>query len=450
MRIKTMHRQQNSGRKRLSAFVTAAVIGLALPQALSAKHVQAIEPAALAAAPKDISALLEPLVAKHGVPSLAAVVVRGDGTIVLSGASGVRQRGAEEKVTLGDLYHLGSCTKAMTATLCAIMVQEGSLSWDMTLHSALPGAFASAPEKEAADADHVVGKESWKTVTLLQLVSHRSGMPKDLHEGGLWAKLWRFKGEPMQARKVLLGGVLAREPQHPPGTHYEYSNAGFAVAGHIAETKAGVAWETLIQEKLFTPLGITTAGFGAPGKAMPVASQDGEQPKPKSSIDQPRGHKENGSPVQPGPGADNPPAVAPAGTAHMTIADWSKFVALHIRGARRELREADPLRAEAFATLHAPHPMKADATNKDEGYAGGWIVASRPWAAASKDGSRRVLMHAGSNTMWYCVAWVAPERDFAVLVACNQGGDAAVKATDAAAALLIKEFGTLEPVKAPK
>lgn len=49
-------------------------------------------------------------------------------------------------------------------------------------------------------------------------------------------------------------------------------------------------------------------------------------------------------------------------------------------------------------------------------------------------------LHAGSNTMWFCVAWLAPERDFAVLIACNRGGDAAAKACDQVAAALIQRF----------
>ena len=64
----------------------------------------------------------------------------------------------------------------------------------------------------------------------------------------------------------------------------------------------------------------------------------------------------------------------------------------------------------------------------------GWIVAERDW------GSGTVLNHAGSNTMWYAVTWIAPKKDFAVLVACNQGGDEAEKACDEASSLLIQEF----------
>lgn len=74
-----------------------------------------------------------------------------------------------------------------------------------------------------------------------------------------------------------------------------------------------------------------------------------------------------------------------------------------------------------------------------------WVGRSR-WktaavTAAATDrfwGGGAVLMHAGSNTMWYCVAWVAPKRDFAVLAAANLGGDDASQACDEAAVALIQ------------
>ncbi|MEK6260903.1 MAG: serine hydrolase domain-containing protein, partial [Planctomycetota bacterium] len=84
----------------------------------------------LAAEPVDVSADLEALVKKFKVPALAVAVLEGDRLTKL-GATGIRARGHEEKVTPGDLWHLGSCTKAMTATLCARLVEKGSLRWDL-------------------------------------------------------------------------------------------------------------------------------------------------------------------------------------------------------------------------------------------------------------------------------------------------------------------------------
>src|SRR5688572_16505951 len=87
---------------------------------------------AVAAPPRDISPLLDPIIAKHNVPGMVAAIIDSE-TIVAQGASGVRRRGDAQKVTLNDRFHIGSDTKMMTATLCAILVEEGKLSWNRTL-----------------------------------------------------------------------------------------------------------------------------------------------------------------------------------------------------------------------------------------------------------------------------------------------------------------------------
>src|SRR6266567_2452949 len=70
---------------------------------------------------RDLSSVLEPILLKHGIPGIAAVVLRGD-QIVATGVAGVRKAGGAERITLGDKFHLGSDTKAMTATLAAMLV----------------------------------------------------------------------------------------------------------------------------------------------------------------------------------------------------------------------------------------------------------------------------------------------------------------------------------------
>lgn len=364
--------------------------------------------------PRDISDLLKPIVEKHDVPGLAAIVLHGD-RLVMHGVAGVRKKGSPEAITLGDKFHLGSCTKAMTATLCAILVEEGKLRWDTTLLEVFPDAF-----KEGSGA-----KDVWRNVTLEQLLTNRGGAPADLSADGLWIRLVYFKGSPVEARRALLEGVLKRDPDAPPGTKYVYSNQNFAIAGHMAETVTGKPWEDLITEKLFTPLKITSAGFGAPGTP--------------GAIDQPRGHNAMGGGVEPGRGADNPEAISPAGRVHMTLEDWGRFISLHLKGAQAPMREPGDddakgllLPPSVFRKLHTPVVAEGD------DYAFGWVTTRRPWAG--DPGHDAVLAHSGSNTMWMCCVWMAPEKNFAVLVACNRGGTQGAKACDEAAAKLIGEY----------
>ncbi len=69
----------------------------------------------------------------------------------------------------------------------------------------------------------------------------------------------------------------------------------------------------------------------------------------------------------------------------------------------------------------------------DPKYAMGWIIADgQPWAGGP------ALTHSGNNTLWMAVAWLAPAKDFAVLVTCNQASDKACN--DAVLALIAAGF----------
>jgi CubicO group peptidase (beta-lactamase class C family) len=342
----------------------------------------------------SLEARLERIRAKHDLPALGAAATTGDRLLVV-GATGVRKLGSPERVTALDLWHLGSCTKSMTATMLARLVERGKLSWDTTIAQAFP---------DELDAIN----EQYRPVTIEQMLAHRSGMPADLSRNGLWGRLWQelFEG-------VCTGAGAA--PESRPGTAFLYTNAGFAVAGHIAERVMKKPWEDLMREELFGPLGMKSAGFGAPGGAgTPV---------------QPWGHHgPESKPVEPGPNADNPPAIGPAGTVHCSLADWAKYAALHLRGGRGR---TDYLKPETFARLQE--------RPKTGTYAFGWGHGDRPWA------NGHVLSHSGSNTSWFCVIWLAPDRDVAYLATCNAGGDGAARATDEAIGALMAEVKELIP-----
>jgi CubicO group peptidase (beta-lactamase class C family) len=346
--------------------------------------------------PKDVSALLAPVIAKHDVPGMAAAVVRNGETVAL-GVAGVRTRGKSEKIAAADRFHIGSDTKAMNAMLCGILVDEGKLKWSQTIGETFP---------EMTKSMHA----QYQGVTLEQLLTHRGGAPGELSKDELWGKLYQHKGTSTGARRLLLQGVTSKPPEAAPGEKYIYSNAGYAIAGHMAEKVTGKSWEDLTRAKIFRPLGMTSGGFGAPGT--------------RARNDQPRGHKADGSPVEPGPGADNPVAIGPAGIVHCSIGDWAKFAAANLPSAKTKL-----VKPETLEKLHTPAPASAG----EPPYAMGWIVADgQPWAGGP------ALTHGGSNTMWMAVVWLAPGKDFAVVIACNQASDKACN--DAAIALIGDHF----------
>jgi len=332
--------------------------------------------------------VLEPIRQKSGVPAMAAAVVTSAGIQFVS-AVGVRKRGTDIPVALDDRWHLGSDTKAMTSTLIARLVERGQLKWDTTLAEVFPDL---APQMHA----------DFQKVTLLQLLSHRAGLPPNL-------QLARYSGDDVMALRLrAVREELAKKPQSPPGKTYKYSNLGYIIAGAVVEKVTGKSWEQSVSSEIFEPLQMKSAGFGGTGTP--------------GKIDQPWPHTANGQPTpENGPAMDNLPVMGPAGRVHCSIQDWAKFIQDQLRGARGE---SALLKPDTYQKLHTP-PFSGD-------YALGWSVSQRGW------GGGKVLNHAGDNTMNFANVWIAPQRDFAILVCVNQSGDAAFRATDEAVVALMK------------
>jgi CubicO group peptidase (beta-lactamase class C family) len=310
----------------------------------------------------------------------------------------VRSAKRSEKLSTNDLFHIGSCTKSMTATLAAVMVEAGEVEWDSTVGELLG-------EHSMADG--------WADVTLRQLLSHRGGAPAQLPR-----RVMATRGElTLKARRIAVEAIL----NEPPGSigEFAYSNAGYVLAGAMLEKVSNNSpWEQLIQERLFKPLGITSAGFGAPG--LP------------GDFSQPRGHSPTTQPIEPVLFADNPTAIGPAGTVHLSLEDWMKFIALHIRGGRADDFDADNHDLLGIDPKTFSNDLHRAAEGSGETYSLGWIIAK------SRIAKRNVLAHDGSNGLWYASAWASPRLNLGVVVVANQGSANSAKACHAAMEAILK------------
>ena len=346
---------------------------------------------------EDIAHRLEKIRDAHRIPALAGAAV-DEGEIVAIGVTGSRRAGTGDSVFVDDLWHLGSCTKSMTASVCAMLVEDGKLRWDTTLGEIFP---------DLRDAMH----PDWRVVTLEQLLVHRGGAPGE-PPADLWKEAIKRSGTPTEQRWNFVKGLLAHKPSHLPGTHWEYSDAGYAMAGAMMERATGMAWEDLMRTRLFIPLGLKSAGFGEP--ASP------------GLVNQPWGHRGDEHPfhaVPPGPLADNPPAIGPAATVHCSIGDFARYAAWPLAGDRGD---GWLLKPESFQKLHAPPDGQE--------YAMGWAVTKRRWAGGV------ALMHNGENEMFYAVMWLGPGENTCFVAACNCDGPEADAACDEAIRMMINRF----------
>jgi CubicO group peptidase (beta-lactamase class C family) len=345
--------------------------------------------------PKDgdanMTKLLEPIRNKYKVPAICAAVVTSDGLKAL-GSVGVRKIGTDIAATINDKWHLGSDTKAMTASVVGKLVEQGTLKWTTTLAEIFPELEPSM-------------NIEMKKVTVLQLLSHHAGLTANLD----WPTLSKT-GTPHQQRYAAVKKTVSDKPQYQPGTKYSYSNLGYVVVGAIIEKVTNSTWEEQIKKLLFEPLGMTSVGFGGTGTP--------------GQIDQPWPHNADGTPVSAnGPNIDNPLLMAPAGCVNCSITDWSKFIIDQLKGA---MGKSALLKPQTYKTIQTP-PFGGD-------YACGWLVTQKDW------GGGTVFNHGGSNTMNFANVWIAPGRDFAILVCVNQGGDAGFKASDEAVSELINLY----------
>ena len=368
------------------------LLGIPLVSALT---VCVVNLSAAPTASNDMTQALEVIRKKHDLPALAVVVVK-DGQICDRIAVGVRKWGDPTPVTTNDVFHIGSDTKSMTATLAAMLIEEGKLRWDTTIADVFP---------ELKDKM----KKPYETVTVEQLLTHRGGVP-GAPPAAAWKRAWEQKGTPTGQRREFIEAVLSQPPEVTPGTKMIYSNQGYAIVGAMLEKITGTPWETLITERLFKPLHMDSAGFGPPGTI--------------GAVDQPWGHTRHTRklgipmPLQ----NDNPPAIAPAGRVHCSLDDLARFTIFHMQSGQA----GGLLKPETLVKLHTP-PAGSD-------YACGWIVVKRGWAGGN------ALTHSGSNTMWYVVMWLAPEKDFSVVVATNIAGPDAGQGCDEVAAAMIHHW----------
>jgi CubicO group peptidase (beta-lactamase class C family) len=319
---------------------------------------------------EDLGSLLQAHLEKTKFPAFAAAVLRGT-NIIAAGATGVRKVGSAEKVTVDDKFHIGSCTKSMTALLAVFLDREGTIRLTNRVGETLRDW--KIPERAAG-------------ISLEQLLQNRSGLGSKPDEK-IWRRAFVDSGEAPAQRRRFLEGFLASPLAAEPGTKYIYSNQGFSLAGAMLETAAKKSWEDLVRERIFQRLGLKSAGFGPP-------STSGE-------VDQPWGHVWEEGKTKAKEPRDNPSAIAPAGAVHLSILDCARYAAFHLAAARGEIAELRDYRDEMYEPA------------KGSNYAMGWIVEKRPWAKG------KVITHAGSNTMFYTVIWIAPERNFACVVATN-------------------------------
>jgi len=335
----------------------------------------------------DLAELLNSIRIEERLPGLAAAIII-DGRLHSAAAVGVRETGTENWLTVNDKFLIGSCAKSFTATLAAILVEEGRLSWETTLRDVFP------------DLDML---PDYENITVEQLLSHRAGLPKNLKEGkASWLIDYEFDkrrgSSPEILRLQYLEKTLQSKLINPPGQVIHYSNSGYLIAGSILEKISGQTYESLRAEKIFQPLDIKTAGYGIPADS--------------GASSQPWGHVWDLSSSFIVYRSDYPNFFAPTGSLHLSIEDWAKFIFVHL--GTYPLDNHKLLKADTLKRLHTPPDTKKfnQKDRKSPSYALGWFTYTT-------HKGNNLIFHGGRGLCFNAHVMVNLETKNAILIVTN-------------------------------
>jgi D-alanyl-D-alanine carboxypeptidase len=212
-----------------------AVVALALTLVVAPAHGAAPKRASLRSIAREL--------VKSGAPG-AIVYVRTP-TATRAGVAGYADRDQHISMRAADRYRIASVTKAFVSVVILQLEAEGKLDIDDAVAKYLPGVVPNGA-----------------AITLRELMNHTSGLFNYTDDSAFvndpitnFARAWT----PPQ----LLALAFAHPPNFAPGTNWSYSNTNYIVLGLVAEAVTGKPLGEDLQERIFTPLNLTSTSFPA-------------------------------------------------------------------------------------------------------------------------------------------------------------------------------------------
>lgn len=181
--------------------------------------------------------------AKH-IPAMAVVVLR-NGRVIKQKAYGTANLEFAVSARLDDIFPLASITKLFSAVAVFLLVQDGKLRLDEKITSLLPNV-----------------PSSWNHVTVLNLLSHTSGIPD-------FPQIYDSSAVPASEEEAL-ARISSKPIVYETGTKSEYNQAEFLLLKMIVEKKSGMKFDEFLSRRIFVPAGITSARYGDSRDIFPL------------------------------------------------------------------------------------------------------------------------------------------------------------------------------------
>ena len=346
----------------------------------------------LAAEPKlDLKQVLT----SEKVPALAVAVVTAKGPPVIS-VQGLRRADGRLKVAPEDAWLIADNTMGVTSAIYARLVQAGRLHWDTPLAELFP--------KLTLDA-------GWKSQTAKALFAHRTGVDDRVWITPEWLNARHADTRPARVQRADLAAQILAEPPSLASGPFLLARANYILAGAAMEAVCDQDFVDLAHDEAFDWWGAAEAGFGAPLGENPSGHRLGPD---GAYVAVPAGEL-----------ADYPAVMQPATGAHLSLASYGRFIQLILTNG------GGWLSPDQLSRLARPYDSATST------YALGWrLKPELGWAKGP------VIGHEGSNGLWRHSVVIAPERDLAVIVACNADNEVACQK---ALQLALKAYNPEQP-----
>ncbi|CAN5614364.1 serine hydrolase [soil metagenome] len=328
---------------------------------------------------KDLEPYVNKALKAHGVPGVGVAVIQ-DGKVILVRGYGVKAVGKDDPVTADTLFAIGSVTKSFTVATIAMLIDEKKMKWDDPLRKHLPTFKLS---------DRTLNDE----VTLRDVLCHRVGLPRnDL--------VWY--GAPFD-RDAILDKLPLMKYEGKIRSEFVYNNILYLAAGQAAAAAGDKSWDRLIEQKIFKPLGMTTANT-----SIKAFTKDSDVATPHN--------KHLGKPVTiPWRNIDN---AGPAGSINASAKDMAEYVKFHM--AKSKVNGKRLIERETFDEIHKPTillpkgPIEINPGARTRAYGLGWMVSDfhgHTW-----------IEHGGNIDGMTASVMFLPEKKLGVVVLANLNG----------------------------
>jgi CubicO group peptidase (beta-lactamase class C family) len=362
-------------RNRIAAFLLCC-----LPLVCSAQQQTEITPDRVNAALAQLDPYIQENLAKTKVPGASVAVIYNDKVVFLRGY-GVRKVGEPEKIDPDTVFEIASVSKPIASTILASLVGQGKVGWDDTVADLEPDFKLSNPE-------------TTREVTIRDFLSHRSGLAT---ESGDYLEMLGYSRPPIlyRMRYLPLPGEFRKT--------YAYSNFGYTTGAIAAATKIGKPWETIAEEQLYAPLGMTSTSS---------RFSDYEDRTNKAAL-----HiMIDGQPIN--RFVREADAEAPAGGVSSSARDLAQWVRLQLSQGKWNGKQL--IDARALAETHKPQvcrvaedPAKPNVCPADQYYGLGWNVGKYAEGHA-------MFSHSGAFFLGTATAvYIIPEEHIGVLALTN-------------------------------